>query len=348
MGRPITRGAPGVAPRLVLSESAGGKRVSSGGTMQRMMQDLPAVPAPPVVRRTGLTLARAAGRFWRHGDLFAGAAISFYALFSILPLAILLLVSLALIFPPDAVARNVGRLFGGLTDTDILLRTIRDAFVQERTLGWLGLATLIAAAAGVFGAVQVALDHVWEVPGRTVHLRALVGVVAMFVSLLVFVGMLLLIILSIRFLRSGQLGMVLGHPRPPRSGPLSVLGITTTLAQFITFWIGYTLLPNVRIRWRDAWQGAVVGAAIWQLIGLGLGWYLAAIADYSLLYRQLHTVIALFVWVYALACCFLFGAEFVFEWAPRHSAALARASRLRMKLEEEERRRAEHPDDRTA
>jgi membrane protein len=272
----------------------------------------------PTVRRARITFARAFMRFWRHGDLFPAAAISFYAIFSLLPLAILLLVSLQFIFnvPAATLSKNMGRLFGGLSDTDILLRTIRDAYTQHARLGWFGAIALVAAAAGVFSAVQVALNRVWEVPGRHFHFQFLLGIAMMATSLLVFLGLLLLIVYTMRFLRVSEVGALLGHPRLPRSGPLSGLSITTAGAQFAVFWVGYRMLPNVRIRWRDAWLGALVGAVLWHIIALGLGWYLAVVSDYSTLYHQVEAIMVLIIWVYTLACCFLFGAEFVAEWTP--------------------------------
>src|SRR5690348_4468149 len=92
----------------------------------------------PRDRRADITFVRAVERFWRHGDFFSAAAISFYAMFSLLPLAILLLVSLQFVFPAnaDAISRNMGRLFGGLNDANILLRTIRAAYEGHGRLGW--------------------------------------------------------------------------------------------------------------------------------------------------------------------------------------------------------------------
>jgi membrane protein len=267
-------------------------------------------------RRADITFVRAIGRFWRHGDFFPAAAISFYALFSLLPLAILLLVSLQLLASPEVISRNIGRLFGDLTDTNILVTTIRTAYAQHGRLGWFGGIALIGAAAGVFNAVQYALNRVWEVPGRRFHLQFLLGVLMIATSLLVFLGTLLIIAYTMRFLRYGDLGVLLGHPRLPRSGPVSGLSIRSAVAQFAIFWVAYKLLPNVRIRWRDAWLGAVIAALLWHVIVIGIGWYLAYLSDYSTLYNQVQAIMALLVWMYALACCFLFGAEFVAEWTP--------------------------------
>jgi membrane protein len=183
-------------------------------------------------------------------------------------------------------------------------------------LGWFGGIALIAAAAGVFNAVQHALNRVWEVPGRHFHLQFLLGVLMMATSLLVFLGTLVLIYNTMRFLRLSEVGAALGHPRLPRTGPASGLSIATGVAQFVFFWVAYKLVPNVRIRWRDAWVGALIAALLWHVIVIGISWYLAVVSDYSTLYNQVQTIMALIIWVYALACCFLFGAEFVSEWTP--------------------------------
>ncbi len=113
--------------------------------------------------------------FWRHGDLFSAAAISFSALFSLLPLAILLLVGLQVFVPEERVVRGMGRPLGGLSDTNLILRTVRETYVQQRSFGLIDAVTLIIAATGVFASVQAALDRIWECRGRVFHLRFLVG-----------------------------------------------------------------------------------------------------------------------------------------------------------------------------
>ena len=272
----------------------------------------PADPAPEQAwgKRMVAVGVRAAQKFWAHGGLFSSAAISFYALFSILPLVILFLVVLQVFVPYDLVQRNLGRMFG-LTDTDVVLRTVRDAYTQQGTFGWVGTVTLIFAAAGVFGAVQVALDRVWECRGRMVHVRFLVGVLTMAASLLIFLGMLLATVYAFRFIRTSVVGGWLGWPRTPPRGTGSALAIATGLGQFGIFWTGYRFLPSVPVRWRDALPGAVFASVVWHAIAYGLSWYLDTIADYTILYHSLAVVAALLVWLYGLSASFLLGAEFV-------------------------------------
>lgn len=280
-------------------------------------------PETPSVGWGAVGLARAVRKFWEHGDLFSGAAISYYALFSVLPLALLLLLGLQTVYSSEAVMRNLGRLFG-LTRADILFETVRGAYAEHQSLGWVGFATLVLAAAGVFSAVQAALDRVWEVRGRTMLARFLIGIVIMAASLLIFLGMLVGTVLMFRLIRATLIGEWLGWPRIPPRGTRNALGIATALSQFTIFWTGYRFLPNVPVRWRDALPGALIAAAIWHGIAYLLGWYLGALVDYTTLYHSLGAILALLVSVYALSCTFLFGAEIVAlrtPWPGGRSAA---------------------------
>ena len=185
-----------------------------------MRQPIPDRAGGPWVKREALILGRAIQNFWRHGDLFSGAAISFYALFSLLPLTLLLLVGLQMIFSSERIMRNMGRLFG-LTDTDLILRTVQAAYAQTGSFGWLETITLILAAAGVFGAVQVALDRVWESRGRIFHVRFLIGILSMAGSLLIFLGTLVATATAFRLIRTSGLEGWLGWPvrLPSRAAP---------------------------------------------------------------------------------------------------------------------------------
>lgn len=271
-------------------------------------------PQGPWLTREARALGRAIRSFWRHGDLFSGAAISFYALFSLLPLTLLLVVGLEAIFSSERVMRILGRLFG-LTDTDIILRTVQAAYAQRGSFGWLGIVTLILAAAGVFGAVQVALDHVWESGGRIVYARFFVGILTMAASLLIFLVLLVTTTTAFRLIRTSVVGAWLGWPVRPPPGSSGALGVATTLAQLGIFWVGYRVLPSVPVPWRDALPGAVLAAAAWHVTTRGLTWYLGTVVNYATLYHSLGAIMALVVWVYGLTCSFLLGAEFIAQRA---------------------------------
>ncbi len=276
-----------------------------------------AARTPPRLRRAATAAVRAIAGLWYHGDLFSAAAISFYALFSLLPLLILFAVFINVAFPHAHPDRIISRLVGGAQHPDILLRTVQDAYGHRASLGWFGSVTLIVAATGVFGAIQVALDRVFECHGRLLPARFAVGVLMMVGSLLIFISVMVSTVLTLRLLRQAGLAPILGIPLDPRHGGGRILALFPVVAQFGIFWVGYRFLPNVSVRWSEAWPGAVIATVLWQATSYVLGLYIGRVADYTALYQSLGVVVALLAWIYALACTFLFGAEFVAAYAPR-------------------------------
>ncbi len=280
------------------------------------------VPGISTYHRFGITVVRALLNFWQHGNLFTGAAISYYSLFSLLPLAILLLLMIQFLFPSQKIEETIAQVFGRGANGDILVRTLKDAYEQRKSLGWEGGVALILAATGVFAAVQGGLDKVWECRGRMLPGRLAVGIFVMAGSLMVFLGAFLTTILVFHLFQFGDLAYVLGLPAIPGPDSRRAVTVTAALAQFGLFVVGYRFLPSVPVRWRDVWPGAMLAAVLWQVIVYLLGQYIGGIAGYTSLYHSLGVLVALLTWVYALSCTFLYGAEFVAEWSRRRATQL--------------------------
>jgi membrane protein len=289
------------------------------------------IPGTSMRRRFLITLVRAVRNFWLHGNLFTGAAISYYSLFSLLPMAILLLLMIQFLFPSQRIEETIAELFGRGANGDILVRTLKDAYEQRKSLGWEGGVALILAATGVFAAVQGALDKVWECRGRMLPGRLAVGIFVMAGSLMVFLGAFLATILVFHLFQFGDLAYVLGLPPIPLDRRRAVT-VTAALAQFGLFVVGYRFLPSVPVRWRDVWPGALLAAVLWQVIVYLLGQYIGGIAGYTSLYHSLGVLVALLTWVYALSCTFLYGAEFVAEWSLRRATQLVPERRRWIRL----------------
>ena len=89
------------------------------------------------------------------------------------------------------------------------------------------------------------------------------------------------------------------------------LGVVTLLFAMV-----YQVLPDVRLRWRDVWVGALVTAGFFsigkQVIGLYLGTSTLASS-----YGAAGSVVVLLVWVYYTAQVVLLGAEFTRYYVER-------------------------------
>jgi len=233
-----------------------------------------------------------------------GAALSYYTLFSIAPLLLLVVAIAGLVFGEEA-AR--GELFGqisGLVGPDGA-RAIEAllASANRPGAGAIAMATgtlgLIAGASAVFGELQNALDRIWRAPAR----KQRSGWFALIRARLLSFGM----ILAVAFLLMVSLVM---------SAALAALGEWWALdlaASFLLttamFALIYKIIPRVRIRWSDVWAGAAVTAALFAVGKFLIGLYLGR-AGIASAFGAAGALVAVMVWVYYSAQIFLLGAEF--------------------------------------
>src|SRR5437764_884931 len=218
-------------------------------------------------------LAQSAVRAW--ADDYApsmGAALSYYALFSIAPL-LLIVIGVAGYFFGEEAAR--GEIYGELATligpdgahaVQGLVAAARKP--QSGVLAMIiGTALLVAGASTVFGELQNALDRIWRAPAR----EKAKGWWTLLRTRVLSFGM----ILGIAFLLMVSLVLSAAIAALGRWWGLHLIdiavsfGLTTLLFAMI-----YKIMPRVRIAWRDVWVGAAVTAALFALGKWAIGLYL--------------------------------------------------------------------------
>jgi membrane protein len=253
-----------------------------------------------------------------------GAALSYYTLFSIAPLLLIVIGVAGLVFGDDA-AR--GEIFGQLRE----LMGDEGAAAVERLLAAAdrpeggviatvtGTLMLVLGAMTVFGELQNALDRIWRAPARkkTSGWWNLVRSRLLSFGMILGVAFLLMVSLVVSAVVSalGNLWQFKGWETIAHVIDLAVsFGIVTVLFAMI-----YKLIPRVRIRWRDVWIGAAVTAALFAvgkfLIGLYLGKSTVASA-----FGAAGSLVVMMVWVYYSAQIFLLGAEFTWVYAHEYGS----------------------------
>ncbi len=259
---------------------------------------------------------RVAGKqFYADGCSTLAAAISFYALLSLIPVLFLVI----------AVA---GYVIGSSQDTyQAVLQWAREFIphlsedltgnlewvVQNRgRLSWLGLGSLIIAASLVFQATEFALDRVFAVGRRRGFWRSRL------LSLCVVVGMGLVMLFSfyvgvlIHAIRADPTLAPLGHDLlMPLARGLGIQYLTSVALIVAAFTLSLRVFPHAFVGWREAFTGGCIGAALWELGRRIFLWYLANLAQFYVVYGSLGALVAVMVWIYMSATIFLFAAEIV-------------------------------------
>ena len=251
-----------------------------------------------------------------------GASLSYYTVFSMAPLLLLVISIAGLVFGPAAAE---GRIFGELrgllgSDAARLVQTVvaKASRPEHGILGTIiSVGVLVVGATGVVVELQDALNSVWKIapkPNRGVWgvIRTRLISVAMILTL----GFLLLVSLVV----SAALAALGGWLRGLAGGAVAVgwildvtvsLGVIATLIALI-----YKVLPDAVISWRDVWIGAGVTALLFLLGKYLIGLYIGR-ASVGSAFGAAGSLAVLLVWVYYSAQIMLLGAEFTRVFANR-------------------------------
>ena len=252
-----------------------------------------------------------------------GAAISYYTLFSIAPLLIIVISVAGLLFGPDAVRTGVFdqlHALMGEEGAEAVEEMVTNA--SEPTTG--GIATIISilglaiGATTVFNEIQSDLDRIWRAPAaeqssgiwNLLRTRLLSFGMILGVAFLLAVSLVLSAIIStLGKWWDGWLGgwEVLAH----------ALDIVVNLGLLtVVFALIYKMIPRVEVAWHDVWIGAVVTSLLFTVGKVAIGLYLGK-SDVTSSFGSAGSFAVLMIWVYYAAQIFLLGAEFTRVYAER-------------------------------
>ena len=182
----------------------------------------------------------------------------------------------------------------------------------------IGLITFFLGATGAFLELQTALNAIWRVKPKAADagLKAMLVQRLISFGLVVGVGFLLLVSLLVSAGLSA-LNRYVGAMFPAIAvvwqavNMLVSLGVVTLLFAMI-----YQFLPDVELRWRDVWVGALVTAGLFTIGKLLIGLYLGT-SGVASTYGAAGSVVVLLIWVYYSAQIVLLGAEFTRAYVER-------------------------------
>lgn len=245
-----------------------------------------------------------------------GAAISYYTVFSLAPLLIIVIAVAGAVFGREAVQ---GEIVGQLQDligregAIAVQGLIKSASEPAKGLvaGGISIVVLLVGATTVFAELQSALDRIWHVPekekpsGIWAVLRARVLSFGLIMGLAFLLMVSLSISAGISAFGSFASGLMPGWEVLLQGiNMLLAIGITTVLFAMI-----FKFMPSVEIEWRDVWVGALVTAVLFEFGKFAIGLYLGK-SGVNESFAAAGSLVVLLAWVYYAAQIFLLGAEF--------------------------------------
>jgi membrane protein len=266
--------------------------------------------------------------FHRWSDVKAprmGAALSYYTVFSLAPLLVLILAVAGLVFGREA-ART--QLVGGVEGTvgqpvaESIQGMIEHASnpFQGGLSAVISIVVLLFGASGVFGELQDSLNTVWSVepkPGRGIW-----GIIQdRFLSFTLIVGSCFLMLVSL--VLTAALNAI-SHLWTPDGQALLWLwhGLNAVVAFAVisgVFALMFKVLPDVKVAWKDVWIGAVLTALLFNLGKFLLGLYLAY-GNVTSGFGAARSLVIILVWVYYSSQILIFGAAFTQVYTTRYGS----------------------------
>jgi len=251
------------------------------------------------------------------GLLLAGA-IAYYALLSIVPLLILIVIALSQVVDTEELLATLGRYLEWLVPGQS--RPIVGEltyFVEHReVLGWVLLLTMLFFSSLAFTVLENALSIIF-VHRVAIHRRHfLVSAILPYCYILLLgIGMLLVTLVAGSLQVLGEesvrvLGRIWSLDR--LSGVLLyLLGLAGEIFMLTSV---YLVMPAGRLSLRYALMGGITAALLWEITRHLLVWYFATLSQVSVVYGSMTTAIAVLLSLEIAAALLLFGAQVISEY----------------------------------
>lgn len=258
--------------------------------------------------------------------LYFSASLSFFTIFSLPPIIIIVIAIAGTLLGKDHVSGEIYNQISTLSGPESA-RQIQE-MVQQASQSQssffaktLGVLTLIFASTGVFVAIQNALNVIWGVkPKPKINILKLIRDRILSFALIISISFLLLVSLIIhaglvallKFLDFEFATILM----------LQIINFVIPLA-VITFLFAmiFKFLPDAKVHWKDVGIGAFVTALLFTggkfLIGLYLGQ-----SDVGSAYGAAGTIIIILTWIFCSSIILFWGAEFTQVYACKYGVKI--------------------------
>jgi membrane protein len=257
-----------------------------------------------------------------------GASLSYYTVFSLAPMLIIIIGICGLLFGRDAVQ---GQVYGEIKDlvgaaAAIQIQdTIKNIHLTRDTpvATVVSLIILLIGGTGIFGEIQDSLNRIWglKIKTKKTWWKLILSRLLSF-SIIICFGFVLMVSLVLNALiaiigdRLNNLISGTGKVFIPVIDHLVTFTITTLL-----FAVIFKVLPDAKIKWKDVTIGAFITAILFTLGRVGIGFYLGR-SDMATIYGAAGSVVIIMVWAYYSSVILYLGAEVTKVYATQYGGKI--------------------------
>lgn len=262
------------------------------------------------------------------------AALAYYTAFALPPLLYLLVTiltySLSVAYDTEKAQKQAEQVIEGYATQMLGNQSASDEISQilennRKSSGkwWkmlLSFVGILVGATGVMGALQNALNQVWDITPDMERrgVRNLIGKRLLSLGMILGLGFVLLVSLIVSSLLSGageRIGEVIGI-----KGVIAFLVnySVQALAIYIFFCAIFKFMPDIHVYWRDVFVGAGMTTGLFLLGQFGMQLYFHFSDPAAQLGSAAASFAVILLWVYYSAIILLIGAEATQVYSARH------------------------------
>jgi membrane protein len=271
-----------------------------------------------VLRHPGAFAIRTLKAFRANQGLLLAGAVAYYALLSIVPLLILVIIALSHVIDQSDLLHALGRYLEWLVPghSAAIVEELSSFVLHREFIGWVLLATMIFFSSLAFTVLENAMSVIFIHRVVIRRRRFLISAVLPYLYILFLgIGILIVTLVSGSFQALGEESIeFLGYSWSLGgiSGVLLyLLGVGGEIFVLVSI---YLVMPVGRPSLRHALIGAATAALLWEITRHALVWYFASLSRLGTVYGSLTTAIIVLLTLEVAATLVLLGAQVIAEY----------------------------------
>jgi membrane protein len=251
------------------------------------------------------------------GLLLAGA-VAYYALLSIVPLLILMVIALSNVIDQDVLLATLRRALEYVApgEGNAVVMELK-AFLDHRAvISWVLFLTMLFFSSLGFKVLENAISVIFlhRVQRRRRHF--LVSLLLPF-GYIVFIGAALFagtFVIADLMTMGGENLVILGHSWSLSDFSRLLIYVAGVIVEILLISGIYYFMPVGRLSARHALIGGATAGLLWEFIRLALGWYFGTLSQVNVVYGSLTTAIIVLLSLEVAATLLLLGAQVIAEY----------------------------------
>ena len=278
-----------------------------------------------IASRARIVLHDPAGFAWRtlkafranQGLLLAGA-VAYYALLSIVPLLILIVIALSHVIDQAALLETLGRYLEWLVpgQSRAIVHELSNFLDHSDVIGWVLGVTMLFFSSLAFTVLESAMAVIFVHRAVARKRHYLISALLPYLYILSLgVGMLLVTLVAGSLTAIGQERVdFLGRSWSLHGVSGALLYLLGFAGEVFVLTSVYLVMPYGRLRITHALIGGVTAAVLWEITRHVLVWYFATLSQVSVVYGSLTTAIVVLLSLEIAATLLLLGAQVISEY----------------------------------